>query len=574
MSIEMEIVTPVELEMKEVSMRGPQGPKGDIGPKGDTGPAGPTGPKGDTGAKGDKGDKGDTGVQGDKGEQGDKGDTGVGIASIALKNTDEAGNNIYLITLTDEKTYTLTANRGPKGEKGNQGDKGDKGEQGAKGEQGDTGSKGEQGNQGAQGVPGNDGVGITSVVYKEERANGDKVYTINLSDGTTYDLVVPKGVKGDKGDPFTYDDLTTEQIQELAKDISSFVGIPTKLSELENDEGFLKEHQSLAGYAKSDDLSAVAKSGSYNDLTNKPTIPSTAEDVGALSSDYKPTFYVNATVNASDTTTTLDKTPEQIYAAYNEGKDVYCIVNAGAHLILPLVIAAGVTGGDLMFKSSFSQGISNSPVDFQQITLELFFSSSTKSVWNIIRTTLPTKTSQLTNDSGFLTSAPDEIFIATYGTTTNAEIEAAYQAGKVVYCKVDGASQYFIPLIGRNGEDYHVFTWADPNTLTRQNGIITCLNNKWSISYITIPAIKVITATLTIDGWESDGDGFKQIVAVSNIPTSGYVYTAYPNSSQHKAWCEAGIYAEDVTTANQITFRCSDKPIVEITVNIKKEQVG
>lgn len=38
----------------------------------------------------------------------------------------------------------------------------------------------------------------------------------------------------------------------------------------------LQEHQSLAAYAKSADLSAVATSGSYNDLANKPTIPSLA----------------------------------------------------------------------------------------------------------------------------------------------------------------------------------------------------------------------------------------------------------------------------------------------------------
>ena len=226
-----------------------------------------------------------------------------------------------------------------------------------------------------------------------------------------------------------------------------------------------------------------------------------------------------------------------------------------------------------MFKSSFAQGISNSPADYQQITLDLFFNSSTQSVWKVTRTKLPTKTSQLTNDSGFLTSAPAEIFIVTFGTTTNAEIEAAYQAGKVVYCKVDGASQYLIPLIGRGNENYHLFTWADPNAFTRQNGIITCTNNKWRISYITIPAIKVITATLTIDGWEADGDGFKQIVTVSNIPTSGYVYTVYPNSSQYKAWTEAGIYADDVTTGNSITFHCTTKPTVAVTVNIKKDQV-
>ncbi len=173
---------------------------------------------------------------------------------------------------------------------------------------------------------------------------------------------------------------------------------------LQGDVGTLKTNMTAAQTAITTlQDTYVPNTTKVNGKALSADITLTATDVGALSSDYKPTFYVNATVNASDTTTTLDKTPEQIYAAYNEGKDVYCIVNAGAHLILPLVIAGGVIGGDLVFKSSFSQGISNSPVDFQQITLELLFSSSTKSVWKIARTILPTKTSQLTNDSGFLT---------------------------------------------------------------------------------------------------------------------------------------------------------------------------
>ena len=51
--------------------------------------------------------------------------------------------------------------------------------------------------------------------------------------------------------------------------------VPTKVSELENDKGYLTEHQSLEGYAKTADLAQVAKTGSYNDLADKPTIPST-----------------------------------------------------------------------------------------------------------------------------------------------------------------------------------------------------------------------------------------------------------------------------------------------------------
>lgn len=82
-------------------------------------------------------------------------------------------------------------------------------------------------------------------------------------------------------------------------DLSSKPTIPTSTSQLTNDSGFLTQHQSLDGYAKTTDIPTTlaelsgdashrtvtdtekstwnAKSnfsGNYNDLTNKPTIPS------------------------------------------------------------------------------------------------------------------------------------------------------------------------------------------------------------------------------------------------------------------------------------------------------------
>ena len=49
--------------------------------------------------------------------------------------------------------------------------------------------------------------------------------------------------------------------------------IPTKTSQLNNDSGFLTEHQDISGKANTADLADVATSGDYDDLINKPTIP-------------------------------------------------------------------------------------------------------------------------------------------------------------------------------------------------------------------------------------------------------------------------------------------------------------
>ena len=53
-----------------------------------------------------------------------------------------------------------------------------------------------------------------------------------------------------------------------------------------------------------------------------------------------------------------------------------------------------------------------------------------------VTVSVPSKVSDLTNDSGFITG----MYIASYGSSTYAEILAAYQANKVVYCRASSNS--------------------------------------------------------------------------------------------------------------------------------------
>lgn len=52
---------------------------------------------------------------------------------------------------------------------------------------------------GQDGSDGTDGVGIVSITYKSEDAQGNYIYTVALSDSTSYDITCPKGAKGDTG---------------------------------------------------------------------------------------------------------------------------------------------------------------------------------------------------------------------------------------------------------------------------------------------------------------------------------------------------------------------------------------
>lgn len=51
-----------------------------------------------------------------------------------------------------------------------------------------------------KGPTGSAGVGIKSIVYKNNDSSGGNVYTITLTNNNTYEFTAPKGAKGDKGE--------------------------------------------------------------------------------------------------------------------------------------------------------------------------------------------------------------------------------------------------------------------------------------------------------------------------------------------------------------------------------------
>lgn len=255
--------------------KGEQGVAGEAGARGEPGERGADGAKGDPGEaatitigsvtsgaeasvenagtanaavlnfvlpKGDKGEKGDTGLQGAAGEPGAKGDTGEagkngtdgkngedGFSPTIAVETVENGTKVTITDKTGDKTFTVK--NGEKGAQGVQGERGEQGIQGVQGVQGETGATGEKGA---------DGFSPTVKVAKK-----GTVTTVTMTDaGGTTTAEILDGAKGDKGDAgYTpikgIDYWTSTDIADIENDLKAWT----------NEQGFLTEHQSLAGYA-------------------------------------------------------------------------------------------------------------------------------------------------------------------------------------------------------------------------------------------------------------------------------------------------------------------------------------
>ena len=219
---------------------------------------------------------------------------------------------------------------------------------------------------------GNTGNGIASCVL-----NNDFTLTINYTNGTST-TTIP--IRGDTPH------LTIGEVTEGPHAIATITGtdanpilnltlpnanVPTKLSQLTDDIG-------VAGKANSADLAAVATSGSYTDLGDKPYIPVKTSDLTNDSNYAVDSNYVHTDNNY----TTAEKNKLSGIAAGAE-------VNVNADW--------NANSGDAQ--------ILNKPTKVSDFTNDAGYLTEHQDIsGKADKSEIPTKVSQLQNDSGYLTS--------------------------------------------------------------------------------------------------------------------------------------------------------------------------
>jgi len=286
--------------------------------------------------------------------------------------TDPTGGVTYTITGTSQILSVPFALYAKTSGSSLPGPKGDTGVQGIQGIQGIKGDKGEQGLQGIQGPKGDTGIqGI-------------------------------QGLKGDQGDP----GVDIDDAQTLTNKTWSSSKINNELTGKVNiTDAFDGTWSSLSGKPT---FATVATSGSYTDLTNKPTIPTTTSaltnDAGFLTTESEPAFNASLAKKITAVDTNKWNAKSNFSGSYNDLTNKPTLFNGQWSSLTgtPTTLAGyGITDA---FNGTWSS-LSGKPT---------FATVATSGSYNDLsnKPTIPTTTSALTNDAGFLTTESDPLFNA------------------------------------------------------------------------------------------------------------------------------------------------------------------
>lgn len=278
------------------------------------------------------------------------------------------------------------------------------------------------------------------------------------------------------------------------------------IESLQTDTGALKTDMSaVKGAVATLQNTYVPNTRKINNKALDADITLTASDVGALESTYKPTFVVN--VRTISTGLSADKTFEEITNAYNNGYDVYCMF-ADLYLIhLKLITSNGIQFSSSIFSGNHLQ----SKVSWYTLTVSSSNEWHYQSDDNVI---IPTATSQLTNDSGFLTSAP----VTSVNNKTGAVALTASDVG------------------------------AMPSTTP-------------------IPDIKVVTnISCPLSAWVSDTTTYTDYQFKANLTVTGATADYIPLVNFAPTEQESGNYIGATSGNGIVTIWCKNKPSGAITI--------
>ena len=255
-----------------------------------------------------------------------------------------------------------------------------------------------------------------------EKADKADTYTKTEIDTEFSSLIKVPAIDGHDGEWLTNKDgvvkwenlgdsvVTNEELTTALEPYALKTNIPTKNSQLENDSDFVTltelaesdyvtntnltiklgeyvTNTALAeeGYAKNSELAQVAKSGSYNDLTNKPTIPTVPENITTQGNTFNGANQL-VKLEADGKLPALDGSK---LTGISSGTSDYSVLSNK-----PQINSVELSG--------------NKTLDQLGIQAKGNYLVSSDLNNYALKSELPTNTSDLTNDSGFLTSIPSE----------------------------------------------------------------------------------------------------------------------------------------------------------------------
>lgn len=277
------------------------------------------------------------------------------------------------------------------------------------------------------------GISITGdTISATGGGTADAVEWDNVLNKPSFSTVATSGSYSDLSDkptiPKVYDATLTIQrngtnvgkfTANSSSNVTANIEVPTKTSELTNDSGFLKS-VAWSDVIGKPTLATVATSGSYNDLSNKPTIPTVNNAVLTILQNGVSvgTFLANDSTNR-----TVSLTDTQYKNATTSTAGLMSAADKSKLNEIEARAEVNVQSDWRETDSSLDSFIKNKPtiptVNNGTLTIQkngtnvatFTANQSGNATANIV---VPTKTSDLTNDSGFINEV---------STITNARID-------------------------------------------------------------------------------------------------------------------------------------------------------
>ena len=285
------------------------------------------------------------------------------------------------------------------------------------------------------------------------------------------------------------------------------ITVPTDTSDLTNNAGFITS-SALSGYVESSDLSTVAFSGDFDDLLNKPTM-----------SDYVEFSDLSTVATTGDYDDLLNKPTipaAQVNADWNASSGVAEILNKPS---LSTVATSG-SYNDLTDKPTIP--VVSYPVTDVQVDGVSVLNGT---VAEITMPTIPTKTSDLQNDSGFITSSDIPTDLSDF---TN---DVGYITGIT--------SSDVTTALG-----YTPYDSSNPSGYTSNVGTVTSVNNVSPVNgdvTIAIPTVPTNVSAFTNDaGYLTSSTGVTSVNgntgAITNIATLSDIPDAVSGTNDGTNW--------------------------------------